>query len=57
MKSLTPEEAIEALDAISGDDPEGAHIEADAVLLAAVDESVFAAYERLQERAAGWWYA
>lgn len=68
MKTLTPEEAVAALDAIESGEPEivygipardseDAHIAADAVLLAAVDESVAAAYKRVKARVGAWWYA
>lgn len=47
-------DAVEALDAISGTDPEKHHGEADDVLLEVVHPEVRAAYERLMDRA-GWW--
>lgn len=47
-------EAVAALDAINGHDPEGAHGEADEVLLAVVPAEVREAYERLAARC-GWW--
>lgn len=53
----TVEEAVAALDAIDGGEPEGAHGEADRILRAVVPPEVSAAYGRLVERAAGWWYA
>jgi len=49
------DEALAALDAIDGDrDPEGAHAEADRVLLSAVPPKVADAYRRLVERNR-WW--
>lgn len=51
---MTPEEATTRLDAIGVGDPEGAHIEADDVLLALVPSDVAAAYLRLQDRLP-WW--
>ncbi len=54
---MTIEEAVAVLDAIMGDDTEGAHIQADAVLVKMVPEEVKAAYERLKGRARGFWYA
>lgn len=47
--SITAKEAIARRDGIDHRDPERAHIDADAVLVAA--------YERLVERCDGWWYA
>ena len=52
--TMLREEAVAALDAIDGGDPDGAHGEADKILLAYVDPSVAGAYERLVERCA-WW--
>ncbi|QSR25554.1 hypothetical protein CFH99_07950 [Nocardioides aromaticivorans] len=46
--------AVAALDAIDGDDPDGAHSEADQVLLDAVPAEVADAYERLVARCR-WW--
>lgn len=52
---LTPAEAAALLDAIDADgDPEAAHGEADAVLLATVDWEVREAHDRLLGRAR-WW--
>lgn len=50
-------EAIEALDAIDGGDPESAHCEADDVLLKSVPWAVAEAYRRVTERAEDWWFA
>lgn len=47
-------DAIAALDKISAADPEGAHSEADKLLLSLVPPDVRAAYERVTARAA-WW--
>ena len=47
-------EAVAALDAISGGDPDGDHGEADRILLSHVHPDVRAAYERLVDRAE-WW--
>ena len=54
---MTAKEAIAALDALKGDDPEGDHCEADEILLAVVPPTVKQAYERAEFRAGGWWYA
>lgn len=51
---MTTEEAIAALDAIDGSDPEKAHGEADDVLKKAVDPRVREAYERIVARCS-WW--
>lgn len=51
---LYPRNAVKALDALNGHDPEKAHAEADEILLAVVPPSVKAAYKRLQERAGKW---
>lgn len=51
---MNTREAIERLDATSGGDPEGAHSDADDVLLALVDPEVAEAYERLVGRCR-WW--
>lgn len=47
-------QAVNSLEAISGDDPEAAHSEADAILLAFVPAEVAHAYERLTNRCR-WW--
>lgn len=52
--AITTREAIARLEAIDVSDPERAHAEADAVLLAAVTDTVRAAHEHLVSRAA-WW--
>lgn len=57
MSELTTQEAVAALDAIDPDDPEGAHSEADQVLLSLVDPEVRAALERLVSRSQWWAYA
>lgn len=54
---MTVEMAVAALQAIGGGDPEGAHAEADLIVLRAVDPAVAEAYEKLVERAGAWWYA
>lgn len=46
--------AVADLDAIDGGDAEGAHAEADEVLLRMVPRQVRQAYERLRERSARW---
>lgn len=51
---LDPTEAVARLDAIDGGEPEGAHGEADGILLASATPEVRAAYERLKGRAP-WW--
>jgi hypothetical protein len=54
---MTVDEAVAALDAITGADPEGAHATADGIVSAFAPEAVQAALERLIERSDGWWYA
>jgi hypothetical protein len=59
---MTTEEAVAALDAIQPPeqrhrDAEGAHCDADEVLLQFVPPEVSAAYQRLVERVGAWWYA
>jgi len=51
---VTTDEAVAKLDALSGDDPDGAHCEADDVLLALVPTEVADAYQRVMERCP-WW--
>lgn len=51
---MTAEEAVGILDSIPSGDPEGAHGEADNVLLAVAGPDVRAAYQRLVRRCA-WW--
>lgn len=53
---MTIQEAIDALNAISGQDQGGDHGKADGILLQVVDPSVRDAYIRLQDRSEGWWY-
>jgi hypothetical protein len=53
---VTPEEAVAALDAITTTDAEYAHGEADEILQSLHPE-VSAAYDRVVERADGWWFA
>ncbi len=57
MNRLTKKQAVEALDAISGVDPEEAHWKADEILLMVVTPEIREAYERVIERAGAWWYA
>lgn len=54
--SLTTEEAVALLDAIDGRDGEGAHVEADRVLVRLVDPRVREAYDRVVDRADFWAY-
>ena len=54
---MTIEEAVAALDAISGSDPEVAHMEADDVLFKLVPVEVCEAYARLTHRCRWWAYA
>ena len=57
-ETLTTEQAVEALDAITAGDPEASHGRADDVLLLCVPAEVREAYDRLVEREGGrWWYA
>lgn len=51
---MSIEELNEALDNLDTSDPERAHGEADALILAALPASTRAAYERLAARAP-WW--
>lgn len=51
---MTDYDPVARLDAIDVDDPERAHNEADAVLLAIAPEAVRAAYDRVIFRA-DWW--
>lgn len=52
---MTPEEAVEALDAIDPKgDPERAHDEADRILLHTVPQEVREAYQRVVSRSP-WW--
>jgi hypothetical protein len=57
---MTVEEAVAKLDALETPghrDSEGSHSEADDILLAVVPVEVREAYERVQDRADGWWFA
>lgn len=62
---MTVEEAIAALDAIQPDadpekedgSPEGAHVEADRIILDFAGHAVAAAYDRVINRVGVWWYA
>lgn len=59
---MTEHEAVGALDRICTPeqgyrDIEGAHIDADFVLLEFVPEEVRAAYDRVVVRAGDWWFA
>lgn len=47
-------EIVARLDALSGEDPERAHSEADDLLLKSAHEDVLAAYERVVARS-DWW--
>ena len=47
-------QAIAELDALTGADPEMAHVRADKILLELVDPAVKAAYERVMSRCP-WW--
>lgn len=51
---MNAEQAVSALNAIDGGDPEGAHCEADDILLSLAPPEVAAAYACLIERCA-WW--
>lgn len=51
---MTPQQAVEALDAINVSDPELAHVTADNILRILVPSEVEAALDRLYERAP-WW--
>lgn len=50
----TTAEIIEALDAITGDDPEHAHSQADDLLMEAVPAEIRDAYKRVADRC-DWW--
>jgi len=55
VERITIQMAVAALDAIDpSDDPEAAHAEAEAILLAALGPEGKAAYDRLVARAS-WW--
>lgn len=54
MTKMTKAQAIKALNAIDGGDPEVAHSQADDILLAYVPEDVRNAYQALVKRC-GWW--
>ena len=55
MKRMKVDDAVKALDDIDGQgDPEGAHGEADEILLKSVPAPVAEAYKRLVDRAR-WW--
>ncbi len=58
-RSLTEDEheAIRKLDAIEPGDKEGAHLEADDIVVAVVHPAVQAAYQRAAQRTGPWWYA
>lgn len=51
------DEAVAALDAIDGQDPERAHGDADVILENLAPADVKEALDRLHARARGWWYA
>jgi hypothetical protein len=53
---MTESEAVAALDALTTEDPEAAHIKAEDTLLALVPEAVRVAFERAASRV-GFWYA
>lgn len=54
---MTPQEAVDALDGYTYDDPEGAHVFADNIIMAFVPGEIAEAYERLIVRQDGFWYA
>jgi len=51
---MTAEDAVAALDALPGNDPDSEHGAADTIPLAVVPDEVNAAYKRLQDRCV-WW--
>jgi hypothetical protein len=53
----TIREAVAALDALDGTDPEGAHGGADDILLKVVPPEVAEAYSRVQSRCRWWAWA
>jgi hypothetical protein len=61
MERMTPNDAVAALDALTGDDPGDDHDKADEILLAVVPIEVRDAYRRLsgdhyhQDGRADWW--
>lgn len=50
-------EAVAALDAVSGDDPEHAHAEADDIIEAMLPDEVREAYRRVGARCRWWAFA
>lgn len=54
---MTRAQAIAALDEISVDDPEKAHVMADEILIRLAGGEVADAYRAVEERAAWWAYA
>ena len=57
---MTPEEAITELNALTGDDAERDHAEAEGIVLALLADlhpDVFEAFSRLRDRADDWWFA
>ncbi len=57
MSEITPEEAVARLDAIGNGDPEGAHSEAEDVLLELAPREVQEAFIRVMERQPWWAHA
>lgn len=56
MKRKEIEDKVERLDALTWDDPERTHAEADSILLEAVPPEVAEAYRRVRE-GCGFWFA
>lgn len=55
--TMTPEEAVAALDAIAAGDGEGCHYEADRIIRSLLPDEVNEAYNRVIDRASFWAWA
>ncbi len=53
---MTDEEAVAALDALSGQDQGDDHSACDEIVLSTAPRSVQEAVRRLMDRSWGWWY-
>lgn len=54
LQPATPEEAVAALNALTGEDPEADHAKAELILLSVVPAEVLEAHRRLIARSR-WW--